>query len=126
VAERERGLGGNPKAAPAWSAPAPEPMTEADVPAVAELEAGLQAFPWTLGNFSDALASGYEASVLRQGGKIVGFCLVMLAPDVAHLLVIGVSRDHHRQGLGSVLIGWCEQLAREHDLPAVMLEVRPS
>lgn len=126
TAERERGLGGNPKATPAWSAPRPEPMTEADVDAVADLEAGLQAFPWTRGNFADALASGYEACVLRQGGKIVGFCLAMLAPDVAHLLVIGVSRAHHRQGLGGVLIGWCEQVARQRGLPALMLEVRPS
>lgn len=126
TAERERGLGGNPKAAPAWSAPVVEPMTEADIDAVAELEADLQAFPWTRGNFADALASGYEACVLRQDGKVVGFCFVMLAPDVAHLLVIGVSRAQHRRGLGSLLMGWCEQVAREQELPAVMLEVRPS
>lgn len=126
TAERERGLGGNPKAAPAWPAPVLEPMAEPDVDAVAELEASLQAFPWTRGNFADALASGYEACVLRQGGKVVGFCLVMLAPDVAHLLVIGVSRALHRQGLGSVLLAWCEQIARQQSLPAVMLEVRPS
>ena len=125
TAERERGLGGNPKAAPAWPAPSLDVMAETDVDAVAELEASLQAFPWTRGNFADALASGYEACVLRQGGKVVGFCLVMLAPDVAHLLVIGVSRDHHRQGFGSLLLAWCERVAREQDLP-VMLEVRPS
>ncbi|MVW72465.1 tRNA (adenosine(37)-N6)-threonylcarbamoyltransferase complex dimerization subunit type 1 TsaB [Bordetella sp. 15P40C-2] len=126
TAERERGLGGNPKAAPALSAPVLEPMTEADVDAVADIEANLQAFPWTRGNFADALASGYEACVLRQGGKVVGFCLVMLAPDVAHLLVIGVARTQHRQGYGSLLMRWCEGIAREQGLPAVMLEVRPS
>ncbi|CAM4049466.1 tRNA (adenosine(37)-N6)-threonylcarbamoyltransferase complex dimerization subunit type 1 TsaB [Bordetella tumulicola] len=126
TAERDRGLGGNPKAAPTWSAPVLEPMAQADLDEVADLEANLQAFPWTRGNFADALASGYEACVLRQAGKVVGFCLVMLAPDVAHLLVIGVSRAHHRQGMGSMLLDWCVKLARAQDLPAVMLEVRPS
>lgn len=126
TAERERGLGGNPKAVPAWSAPVLEPMAQADLDEVADLEASLQSFPWTRGNFADALASGYEACVLRQGRKVVGFCLVMLAPDVAHLLVIGVSRAHHRQGLGSMLLDWCVELARAQGLPAVMLEVRPS
>ena len=125
TAERERGLGGNPKAAPAWPAPVLDAMTEADVDTVAEIEASLQAFPWTRGNFADALESGYEACVLRQQGKVVGFCFVMLAPDVAHLLVIGVSRAFHRQGYGSLLLGWCEDIAREQGLP-VMLEVRPS
>jgi len=63
--------------------------------------------------------------VQRQRGQVVGFCLVMVAPDVAHLLVIGVSRAHHRQGFGSLLMEWCEQVARKQGLP-VMLEVRPS
>lgn len=126
TAERESGLGGNPKAAPALSAPVLEPMTQADVDVVADIEAELQAHPWTRGNFADALASGYEACVLRQDGRIVGFCLAMLAPDVAHLLVIGVARERHRQGHGKLLMQWCEQIAREQGLPAVMLEVRPS
>lgn len=126
TAERERGFGGNPKATPALPSAVLEPMTEADIDAVAELELDLQAFPWTRANFADALASGYEACVLRQDGKVVGFCFAMLAPDVAHLLVIGVSRTQQRQGFGGLLMLWCEQLAREQGLEAVMLEVRPS
>ena len=50
----------------------------------------------------------------------------MFAPDVAHLLVIAVARDLHRQGLGSVLLDWCEQQARERGLEGGLLEVRPS
>jgi len=126
TAEREGGLGGNPKAKPALPTPVVEEMTAADVDEVAALEADLQDFPWTRGNFADALASGYQASVLRLDGKIAGFCVVMLAPDVAQLLVIGVSRAYQRLGLGGVLMSWCEKIARDRGLESVMLEVRPS
>ena len=82
--------------------------------------------PWTRGNFSDALAAGYGAWTLRQEGRLAGFCILMFAPDVAHLLVIAVARDLHRQGLGGELMHWCEQRARERGLEGVLLEVRPS
>ena len=81
---------------------------------------------WTRGNFSDALAAGYGAWTLRQEGRLAGFCILMFAPDVAHLLVIAVARDLHRQGLGGELMHWCEQRARERGLEGVLLEVRPS
>jgi tRNA threonylcarbamoyladenosine biosynthesis protein TsaB len=93
---------------------------------VVELEAQVQSFPWTRGNFADALAAGYGAWVLRRDGKLAGFCIVMSAPDVAHLLVIAVARKLHRQGLGGILLDWCEQQARERGLEGVLLEVRPS
>jgi tRNA threonylcarbamoyladenosine biosynthesis protein TsaB len=86
----------------------------------------VQAFPWTRGNFADALAAGYGAWVLRRDGRLAGFCIVMFAPDVAHLLVIAVARKLHRQGLGGILLDWCEQQARERSLEGVLLEVRPS
>jgi len=130
TAERMQGEGGNPRARPALAAarplPRPEPFTEADLDEAVALEAHVQAFPWTRGNFSDALAAGYDAWVLRQDGKLAGFCISMFAPDVAHLLVIAVRRDLHRQGLGGVLLRWCEARARERGLEGVLLEVRPS
>src|SRR3546814_2381153 len=59
-------------------------MTDADLDEVAALEAQVQAFPWTRGNFADALATGYQATVLHHEGRLAGFCVAMLAPDVAH------------------------------------------
>jgi len=170
TAERMRGEGGNPKAAPSLAseakqsprndpsqltdssqrgaqpepadrpqqgrvaersghlAPAeqPQPLTHDDLDEVAALEAHVQAFPWTRGNFVDALAAGYGAWVLRRDGKVAAFCILMFAPDVAHLLVIAVSKHLHRQGLGGILLQWCEAQARERGLEGVLLEVRPS
>jgi tRNA threonylcarbamoyladenosine biosynthesis protein TsaB len=126
TAERMRGEGGNPKAQPSLAPWVPQPMTDADLDEVVALEAHVQAFPWTRGNFADALAAGYGAWVLRRDGRLAGFCIVMFAPDVAHLLVIAVARKLHRQGLGGILLDWCEQQARERSLEGVLLEVRPS
>lgn len=170
TAERMRGEGGNPKAAPSLApeatqsqpndrsqstkpsqsgaqpqhakqpelgrvpqpsdplAPAeqPQPLTHDDLDEVAALEAHVQAFPWTRGNFVDALAAGYGAWVLRRDGKVAAFCILMFAPDVAHLLVIAVSKHLHRQGLGGILLQWCEAQARARGLEGVLLEVRPS
>ncbi|MEB3096067.1 tRNA (adenosine(37)-N6)-threonylcarbamoyltransferase complex dimerization subunit type 1 TsaB [Achromobacter sp. D10] len=126
TAERMRGEGGNPKAQSSLAASVPQPMTDADLEEVVALEAHVQAFPWTRGNFADALAAGYGAWVLRREGKVAGFCVLMFAPDVAHLLVIAVAKPLHRQGLGGVLLDWCEQQARERGLEGVLLEVRPS
>ncbi|CAJ48676.1 bifunctional tRNA (adenosine(37)-N6)-threonylcarbamoyltransferase complex dimerization subunit type 1 TsaB/ribosomal protein alanine acetyltransferase RimI [Bordetella avium] len=141
TAEREKGQGGNPRAEPALAAavvadvapPASDSdlisldgMTLADLPAVAALEAQVQAFPWTEGNFKDALAAGYDCCVLREGGQVVGFCVLMHAPDVSHILVIAVQRQRQRAGLGRRLLAWSARRAREHGVQALLLEVRPS
>lgn len=105
----------------------PLAMTEDDVLEVAELESQVQAFPWTAGNFRDALRAGYDAWVLRgPDGELTGFCVLMPAPDVMHVLVIAVRRSRHRQGLGTRLIDWCVARARACGVHALLLEVRPS
>ena len=47
------------------------PMNERDLDAVAALEASLQVFPWSRGNFADSLESGYSVWVLRVGRGIL-------------------------------------------------------
>lgn len=126
TAERQQGEGGNPKAASSLPSLSPQPMTHEDLDEVSALEAQVQASPWTRGNFADALSAGYGAWVLRQHGRLLGFSVVMVAPDVTHLLVIAVAPDQQRRGLGSVLLEWCEKQARERQTAGLLLEVRPS
>ena len=122
--ERKHGMGGNPKA-PGLGV-ALRPMGAHDIHAVAAIEASVQKFPWTAGNFSDGLKAGYSGWVAHRGGKVVGFSMTMFAPDLAHLLVIAVAPQMHGEGIGTALIRHCESEARARDLPAVLLEVRPS
>ncbi|WP_397474392.1 tRNA (adenosine(37)-N6)-threonylcarbamoyltransferase complex dimerization subunit type 1 TsaB [Pusillimonas sp.] len=123
TAEREQGRGGNPRARQAISI---RGMTEADIEEAAAIENGVQAFPWTSGNFRDALQSGYAGWVACQEGRIQGFALMMFAPDVAHLLLIAVRPDAQRTGVGYGLLRHCESQAAARGLPALILEVRPS
>lgn len=128
TAERVGGQGGNPRAGRALPAEGPvlQAMTQADLDAVAALEAQVQAFPWTRGNFEDSLKSGSPACVLRQGSKLAGFCVLMLAPDVTHLLVIAVAVDMQRHGLGRRLVDWCQEQTVNSGLEGIVLEVRSS
>ncbi|MYN13657.1 tRNA (adenosine(37)-N6)-threonylcarbamoyltransferase complex dimerization subunit type 1 TsaB [Pusillimonas sp. TS35] len=126
TAEREHGAGGNPRAAALDDGIVLLAMGEAHLDAVADIERAVQSYPWTRGNFADGLKAGYSAWVAEQGGEVVGFAMVMLAPDIAHLLVIAVRPDSQRHGAGGMLLAQCEQEARENGLASVLLEVRPS
>src|SRR3546814_4439189 len=78
-----------------------EPMRVEHLDEVTAIEQKVQAFPWTKGNFADGLQAGYGAWVVTQSGRTLGFCMTMFAPDVAHVLVIAVSPEGQRQGIGS-------------------------
>lgn len=102
------------------------PMTAEDLDAVVALEASLQDFPWSRGNFADSLAAGHEMQVLRLGGDVVGFSVVVSIVDEAHLLVIGVDRRHHRHGHGARLLRQVIDTARADGAARLLLEVRPA
>ena len=102
------------------------PMNERDLDAVAALEASLQLFPWSRGNFSDSLSAGHSVWVLRLGGDLVGFSVVMSVIDEAHLLNIGVGRAYQGQGYGARMLRHAMECARLGGAAKLFLEVRPS
>jgi ribosomal-protein-alanine N-acetyltransferase len=102
------------------------PMAEADLPAVMAIENAIYAFPWTSGNFRDALAAGYQCRTYRRDGETIGYAVLMHASDEAHLLNLSIAADFQRQGYGSLLLLRVCELAREHGARRLFLEVRPS
>ncbi|MFT0534069.1 tRNA (adenosine(37)-N6)-threonylcarbamoyltransferase complex dimerization subunit type 1 TsaB [Castellaniella hirudinis] len=122
--ERAQGRGGNPQTDAAQRTV--HGMAPGDLDEVAAIERRVQASPWSRQNFADALAAGYRGWVVRRLGAMLGFALVMDAPDMAHLLVIGVRPDAQRQGVGGQLLRCCLDHCRQAGLPALTLEVRPS
>jgi tRNA threonylcarbamoyladenosine biosynthesis protein TsaB len=122
--ERLTGLGGNP-AVDARTLTVHD-MTATDLDEVAAIERQVQSFPWTRQNFADSLSAGQHGWVVRRMGGMQGFALVLDAPDMAHLLVIGVRPDAQRQGVGSLLLKYCTDHCRRAGLPALTLEVRQS
>ena len=101
-------------------------MTNDDIEAVVHIERGVQSHPWTEGNFRDALKAGYEAWVVCHGDELVAFSLQLMAPDVSHLLLIGVRPDWQGKGVGAGLLAWGEARLLQQKLDTQVLEVRPS
>ena len=102
------------------------PMNERDLDAVAALEASVQAFPWSRGNFADSLASGYSVWVCRIGGDLVGFSVVMTVIDEAHLLNIAVGKRYQGRGYGARLLRNAMHVAKLAGAARLFLEVRVS
>jgi ribosomal-protein-alanine N-acetyltransferase len=101
------------------------PLTAEDLPAVLSLEAQGHAFPWSRGNFKDALVSGYYMVVLEQGGHMAGYGIVQVILDEGHLLNITIDPALHSRGLGRYLLQHLVDYAQHHT-DTLFLEVRPS
>ncbi len=103
------------------------PMRTVDLERVLQIENDVYSHPWTRGNFLDALASGYRCRVVRDAQQnLIGYFLLMMAVDEAHLLNISVQRDRQGRGVGRWLLDHATALAREQGMSSILLEVRPS
>ncbi|MBZ4200358.1 MAG: ribosomal protein S18-alanine N-acetyltransferase [Methylotenera sp.] len=102
------------------------PMQLADLDTIMAIEKVIYPYPWTRGNFSDSLASGYSAYVLWRNEKIIGYALMMLVLDEAHLLNLSIAKECQKQGLGRCLLQTMLDLAKSRQAANVFLEVRIS
>jgi [ribosomal protein S18]-alanine N-acetyltransferase len=103
------------------------PMAEKDLDAVVAAEKEVYPFPWTRGNFMDAMQAGYSAWVLRDAsGSVAAYSVMMMALDEAHLLNLSVARGAQRSGLGWRTLDWMADVARGYGGRTMLLEVRPS
>jgi [ribosomal protein S18]-alanine N-acetyltransferase len=111
-------------------APSPAPQLEkmslAQLDAVIAIEQAAYAFPWTRGNFIDALAAGYDAQVLRQSNRPIGYFVVMAGVDEMHLLNLTVAPAVQGQGHALVMLGEIVALCRRRAARQLWLEVRGS
>ena len=103
-----------------------QPMSESDITEVLAIEYRVFSYPWGRGNFTDSMASGYSCWVCRVGGELVGYFVLMLAVDDAHLLTIGVAEKYHGRGYGSRRLRQAMRVGHEGGAKMLLLEVRPS
>src|SRR3954462_14542145 len=80
------------------------PMNMTDLDAIMEIEPLIYSHPWTRGNFSDSLNSGYSAWVLEKNNEMIGYALLMMVMDEAHLLNLSIAKPYQKQGLGRYLL----------------------
>jgi ribosomal-protein-alanine N-acetyltransferase len=64
--------------------------------------------------------------VLVDTQKIVGYALLMMVLDEAHLLNLSIAKAHQKQGLGRMLLEHMIKIAQTHKATNLFLEVRTS
>jgi len=102
------------------------PMSYDDLAVISRIEPTIYSHPWTLGNFKDSLNAGYSAWVMEIAGDLVGYALVMLVLDEAHLLNLSVAKPFQGQGLGRTLLAHMIHISQRHQAANMFLEVRVS
>lgn len=101
-------------------------MQHRDLDAVAAVESVVYPFPWTRGNFVDSLDSGYDAWVFEVDADMIGYAVLMWAPQEVHLLNISVVQELQGRGLGRAILRCLCADARLRGAGSMLLEVRPS
>ncbi|MEW8205339.1 MAG: ribosomal protein S18-alanine N-acetyltransferase, partial [Candidatus Thiodiazotropha taylori] len=102
------------------------PMREEDLAQVFALEIEVYPFPWTEGIFNDCLRVGYSCWVLTMDDLVIGYGVMSVVIDEAHILNICISPEWQRRGLGEKLLRRLIKVAAQHGAETVFLEVRVS
>lgn len=102
-----------------------EPMTREDVPQAHALEEMCFTDPWDIDSYYGEVTnpSAYYL-VARLDNRIVGFGGMWAVAGEAHIVTLAVHPEFRRHGIGRCLLDALLQLAREHDVVLVTLEVR--
>ena len=100
-------------------------MQEKDIRAVYKLEKLCQPRPWPSWYFRKQLRTS-SCWVLEHQGMDVGFGIVSMVKDWAHIMNMCVAPGYRRRGLGRRILLQLLQVAKRHHAHHAWLEVRPS
>lgn len=101
-------------------------MTEQDLGEVLRIERLNYQFPWSDAIFRDCLKVGYHCEVVCDGDAILGYGILMLAGQEAHVLNISIQPESRGNGLARDLLHSLLDTVRRKGGCEVFLEVRPS
>jgi len=101
-------------------------MCESDLNEVIRIEREIFLFPWSLGNFKDSLKTDYLCRVMEHNHTILGYSIMMIGVDEAHVLTLGINPQWQRRGLGEKMLHYLIELAAENGAASVLLDVRES
>jgi ribosomal-protein-alanine N-acetyltransferase len=101
-------------------------MTDADLPAIMEIENCAYSHPWSEAIFQDCLRVGYCCWVLELDRKITGYCVMSVGAGECHLLNLCIEPDLQNKRYGALLLDHMLDIAKSHYVDTAFLEVRPS
>ena len=101
-------------------------LRESDLNAVMAIEVRGYPYPWTRGIFLDCLRAGYPGLAMERDGLLIGYGVLSIAADEAHVLNVCIDPLAQSRGLGRQLLRALVRLAGDRGAQRVFLEVRPS
>lgn len=100
-------------------------LTEADVPAVMQLERAVHSHPWRQSSFEDCLKGRQRCWLAEHKSCLAGYVVVTHGGGDAELLNISVALQYQSKGIGSCLLQHAINSVREN-ADMLFLEVRRS
>lgn len=101
-------------------------MVVDDLTEVMQIERASYEFPWSEGIFKDCLRVGYRCLVVLEQDKIVGYGVLLLGADEAHVLNICLQSQARGNGFSRALLEKLIEIAIQAKAREIFLEVRPS
>ncbi len=102
-------------------------MTVKDLDRVMEIERESFPLPWSKESYLGELSNTFACYlVCDYEGEIVGFGGIWVIFEEAHITNVAIAQDYRKQGLGKLLMGKLEDIARDKKAIRILLEVRPS
>lgn len=101
-------------------------MRSRHVALVGTMERRNYEFSWSDRIFRDCLKTGYICQLVQLGTEVIGYGVMQIGADEAHILNLCIDQPFQRQGFARLLLEHLIQQAGVHRAHIVFLEVRPS
>lgn len=101
-------------------------MGQEHVAAIGAMERRNYPFPWSERIFRDCVKSGHACLLAHHAGQLVGYAIVQIAADEAHLLNLCIDAPFQHRGHARRFLEWVMQSAETQHAHTLFLEVRPS
>lgn len=102
------------------------PMREADLPRVLEIERESFHTPWGRWAFLVEMKPPGHAFVCEVQDQVVGYMVLRIIRDEAHLMNIAVDSPWRGKGLGKAMLRFAIDLCAQKGVTSIWLEVRES
>ena len=99
-------------------------MHASDISKVYKLEVLCQPYPWPRSFFRSQLRHGASCWVLEKGSELVGFGIVVIEKESAHILNMCVRPQYRQRGLGHRILLQLLDSTRKKKARYAWLEVR--
>lgn len=97
-----------------------------DVETIHNIELRNYEYCWTPGIIRDCIVAGYECMKFLRNDELIGYYVLQIVANEAHLLNICIDKPHQAKGYALQLLRIAMRSAAAQQAAELFLEVRPS